>query len=244
MPLVCDPLWMLKFDRLSHILLTPFDLWLDGFGFIRLSLRPRCALAAENLFLRKQLALYLERKVKPRRAKTATKLTLVWLSNLFVGREALAVVKPDTLIRWHRQGLRLFWKWKSKPRGRVVSEKCVEAHEKPLASPTSKPYPENMKAESNHASIEALENILSEIDLILCTTTPLPENRTPRCRELINAALAITSDLLKQGAESPAVALGHKGGSTTAERHGKEHDRMMAAARKTHAGGRPRKKAQ
>jgi len=64
------------------------------------------------------LALYLERKVQPRRAKTATKLTLVWLSNLFVWREALAVVKPDPLIRWHRQGFRLFWKWKSKPRGR------------------------------------------------------------------------------------------------------------------------------
>jgi putative transposase len=35
-----------------------------------------------------------------------------------VWREALAVVKPDTLIRWHQQGFRLFWRWKSKPRGR------------------------------------------------------------------------------------------------------------------------------
>jgi hypothetical protein len=64
------------------------------------------------------LALYLERKVKPRRAKTATKLILAWLSNLFVWREVLAVVKPATFIRWHRQGLRVFWKWKSKPPGR------------------------------------------------------------------------------------------------------------------------------
>ena len=75
-------------------------------------------MAAENLFLRKQLALYLERKVKPRRAKTATELTLVWLSNLFVWREALTVVKPDTLIRWHRKGFRLFGRWESKARGR------------------------------------------------------------------------------------------------------------------------------
>ena len=94
---------MPKFDRLPHLLLTQIDLWLDGLRFIRLSLRPRCALAAENLFLRKQLALYLERKVKPRRAKTAAKLTLVWLSKLFAWREALAVIKPDTLIGWHRQ---------------------------------------------------------------------------------------------------------------------------------------------
>jgi hypothetical protein len=38
--------------------------------------------------------------------------------------------------------------------------------------------------------------------------------------------------------------LGHKGGSTTSQRHGIEHYRMMAAARKTHAGGRPRKQAE
>jgi putative transposase len=109
---------MLKLDSLSNVLLTMFDLLLDALRFIRVSLRPRCALAAENLFLRKQLALYLEHKVEPRRAKAATKLTLVLLSRLFAWREALTVVKPDTLIRWHRKGFRLFWRWKSKPRGR------------------------------------------------------------------------------------------------------------------------------
>ena len=75
-------------------------------------------MAAENLFLRKQLALYSERNLKPRRAKAATKLTLVFLSRLFAWREALTVVKPDTLIRWHRKGFQLFWRWKSKARGR------------------------------------------------------------------------------------------------------------------------------
>jgi len=94
-----------------------FDLLLDTLRFIRVSLRPRCALAAENLFLGKQLALYRERKVKPRRAKAATKLTLLWLSNLFAWRETLTVIKPNTLIRWHRKGFRLFWRWKSKARG-------------------------------------------------------------------------------------------------------------------------------
>jgi hypothetical protein len=75
-------------------------------------------LAAENLFLRKQLALYLDRQAKPRRANTATKLTLVFLSRRFAWREALTIVKPETLIRWHREGFRLFWRWRSKPRGR------------------------------------------------------------------------------------------------------------------------------
>jgi hypothetical protein len=100
-----------------------------------------------------------------------------------------------------------------------------------------------MKNESNRASIEALKNLLSETDLILSTTEPLPENRTPRCRELLGAALALTDDLLKQGTVSPGVALGHQGGTSTARRHGSEHYRQMAAARKTHGGGRPRNEA-
>jgi hypothetical protein len=67
---------MPKLDSLSNALLTMFDLLLDALRFIRVSLRPRCALAAENLFLRRQLALYLGRKANSRRAKAATKLTL------------------------------------------------------------------------------------------------------------------------------------------------------------------------
>jgi len=94
------------------------DLPLNALIFIRVSLRPRCALATENLFLRKQLALYLERKVKPRRAKASAKLTLALLSRLFAWQEALTLVKPDALIRWHRQGFRRFWRRKSKARVR------------------------------------------------------------------------------------------------------------------------------
>ena len=44
------------------------------------ALRSRAQLAAENLFLKKQLALYLERQVKPRRADDATRMALVALS--------------------------------------------------------------------------------------------------------------------------------------------------------------------
>jgi transposase InsO family protein len=64
------------------------------------------------------LALYLERKAKPQRAKDAARLTLVLLSRLFAWQQVLTIVKPDTFIRWHRQGIRLFWRWKSKRRGR------------------------------------------------------------------------------------------------------------------------------
>jgi putative transposase len=87
----------------------------DAIRYLGLCLWPRHPLAAENLFLRKQLALYQERKVKPRRATNATRIAMLWLSRWFDWRQALAVVQPKTFIRWHRQAFRLFWHWKSRP---------------------------------------------------------------------------------------------------------------------------------
>ena len=83
--------------------------------FFWLALRPQSTLAAENLFLRKQLALIQERKAKPHRSDTPLRITLVLLSRLFNWRDALVVVQPQTLIRWYRQGFRLFWRWQSRP---------------------------------------------------------------------------------------------------------------------------------
>ena|SRR2546425_3873176 len=88
--------------------------------FVSAAVRSHAQLAAENLFLRKQLALYMERQVKPRGADDATRMALVALSWLIEWRRVLTIVKPDTLIRWHRKGFRLLWRWKSRPRGRPV----------------------------------------------------------------------------------------------------------------------------
>jgi hypothetical protein len=96
---------------------------------------------------------------------------------------------------------------------------------------------------SDRASLLALKNLIADTDLILETTPDLPQNRTACCRENLRAALALTDDLLKQQRMTPAAVLGHKGGSITSQRHGLEHYRQMAAARKTRAGGRPRKQA-
>jgi len=85
-----------------------FSIVRDSIRFILLWTRSSVSLRAENLFLRKQLALYLERKTKPRRANDATRLTLALLSDLFAWKEALVIVKPETLISWHRKGLQLF----------------------------------------------------------------------------------------------------------------------------------------
>jgi putative transposase len=60
----------------------------DAVCYLGLCLRPNPALAAENLFLRQQLALYEERQVKPRRATNAMRLAMVWLSSWFDWRLA------------------------------------------------------------------------------------------------------------------------------------------------------------
>src|SRR5215468_4526504 len=98
----------------------------DAVCYLGLCLRPSPILAAENLFLRKQLALYQERQGKPRRATHATRMALVWLSRWFDWRRALGIVKPETFIGWHRQGFRLFWRWKSRP-GRPTLPKALQA---------------------------------------------------------------------------------------------------------------------
>src|SRR5262249_47313005 len=65
--------------------------------------RMRSARRRESV-LRKQLALCVERQGRPRRADDAIRLALVGLSRLIEWRHLLIVVKPETLIRWHRKG--------------------------------------------------------------------------------------------------------------------------------------------
>ena len=67
---------------------------------IRLLLWSPACVIAENLFLRRQLALYQERKAR-RRPAPAAKLALVVISRFFRWESAQAIVKPDTFVRWH-----------------------------------------------------------------------------------------------------------------------------------------------
>ena len=101
-----------------HCFRTIRKVLIDLSRLVLLLARPRVALAAENLFLRKQLALFQERRVRPRRADGSTRWMMGTLSRVFPWRDALVNVKPDTLIRWHRKGFRLFWRWRSRPVGR------------------------------------------------------------------------------------------------------------------------------
>jgi putative transposase len=85
---------------------------------LRAALRTRADLALENLALRQQLALLRRRSKRPQLGRL-DRVFWVWLSRRWARwRDALHVVRPETVIRWHRQGFRAFWTWKSR-RGRT-----------------------------------------------------------------------------------------------------------------------------
>src|SRR5215831_8298825 len=73
------------------------------------SFKSRAALHLENLELRHQLGV-LHRSVKRPKLNPADRLLWAWLSQVWNDwRSALIIVKPDTVIAWHRKGFRLFW---------------------------------------------------------------------------------------------------------------------------------------
>jgi putative transposase len=75
--------------------------------------RSRAALQLENLALRHQIGV-LQRSARKRlKLNPGDRLLWVWLSRLWRDwRSALAIVKPETVLAWHRAGFRLFWTWK------------------------------------------------------------------------------------------------------------------------------------
>ena len=83
------------------------------------SFRSRLALQAEILALRHQLNV-LQRSAHARRAlRSSDRILWAWLLQLWPDwRSALLIVKPETVIRWHRRGFRLYWRWKSRHPGR------------------------------------------------------------------------------------------------------------------------------
>ena len=80
------------------------------------ALRSHRALALENLALRHQLDV-LHRNSKRPRLTNRDRALWVILSRLWPDwRKPLTLVQPETVIRWHKRGFRLYWRWKSRPR--------------------------------------------------------------------------------------------------------------------------------
>src|ERR1700733_1297667 len=84
----------------------------------RSRLKSRARLGAEILVLRQQV-MVLSRKSPSRVSlKNIDRLIFVWLYRLFPSiLNALTVIKPETVLRWHRRGFRAYWRWKSRRRG-------------------------------------------------------------------------------------------------------------------------------
>jgi len=106
------------FERLSKLTIAVQIVFADSLDFCATLSRSRMALAAENLFLRKQLALFQEREKKATRTTAADRFVLAKLAHFFDWRSALLIVKPATLVGWHRTAFRRFWRWKSRAVGR------------------------------------------------------------------------------------------------------------------------------
>ena len=86
------------------------------FTMVREAFLSRAALHLENLALRQQLAVVHRKSPRPSLC-TADRLFWVALSRMWpCWHEALVIVKPETVIGWHRKGFRLFWTWKSRRR--------------------------------------------------------------------------------------------------------------------------------
>ncbi len=85
-------------------------------------MRCRYDLATENLALRQQLAVMKYQCPRPRLTDT-DRFFWVLLSRIWSDWHAsLHIVKPETVVRWHRQGFRYYWRWKSRHRGRPEAD--------------------------------------------------------------------------------------------------------------------------
>jgi len=88
--------------------------WKTIAWFLRALVVRKCRLAVENLALRQQLAIY-NQSIKRPKLRPRDRVFWVWLSRIWYDwNSALVIVKPETVIRWHRQGFRLYWRWKSR----------------------------------------------------------------------------------------------------------------------------------
>src|SRR5437870_6331649 len=84
-------------------------------ALLRAAVRDRADVAAENLLLRHQLAVLTRPTRKRPRLRTRDKLFSVVVRALRSEcRQHLVLVRPESVIRWHRQAWRLFWRWRSR----------------------------------------------------------------------------------------------------------------------------------
>ena len=87
-------------------------------GAIRDLVRSKPQLVAENLLLRQQLLVLHGSVKRPRLTPIDRALLVLLASRVRAWKDALVIVKPETILRWHRQGFLLFWQRKSRATSR------------------------------------------------------------------------------------------------------------------------------
>ncbi len=104
-------------DRIIASLRTMLSILHALAAFVADLVKSRRRLEAENLFLRHQLNIALRKASARPRLRGCDRATLVWLVRLWPNLlGAVQVVKPETVLRWHRMGFRAYWRWKSHKR--------------------------------------------------------------------------------------------------------------------------------
>src|SRR6266446_2565714 len=117
------------FISIKHLVCSCFHIFQDGFlrwtrplntslllGALADLARGKSELVAENALLRQQLIILRRQSKRPVCSKRDRILLVLLAKAVRAWRQALLIVQPETLLRWHRQGFRLFWKQKSKPK--------------------------------------------------------------------------------------------------------------------------------
>ena len=88
------------------------------FEFLRLIFKSKHDIVLENLALRQQLIVQ-KRSIKRAKIKNCDRIFWIWMSRFWNDwRSSLIVVKPPTVIGWHKKGFKAYWKWKSRRIGR------------------------------------------------------------------------------------------------------------------------------
>lgn len=87
-------------------------------GTLRSALRTREELALENLVLRQQIAVLRHHGQRPRLTNADRWFWVLLSRTVSNWRHMLHIVQPETVVRWHWQGFRYYWRWKSRGRGR------------------------------------------------------------------------------------------------------------------------------
>jgi len=101
---------MLRSEAMGNILISLIHILNSGF-------RTRASLLIEILVLRHQLAILKQSAKKRPRLRKSDRFLWVWISRWWPGwRNSLLIVKPETVLAWHRKGFRLYWAWKSRRR--------------------------------------------------------------------------------------------------------------------------------